>query len=105
MKRMVLRINKKIMKKYLIIITGIGLGMTIQAQDNVVPAKEENAPLFILHGTVHVGNGVVLENTSIRIDSGRIREMGPDISVSGTNAIVVEAKGKQVYPGLILPVT
>ncbi|WP_204278554.1 hypothetical protein, partial [Enterobacter kobei] len=57
---------------------------------------------------VHVGNGQVLENTTLEVNNGRIIKVGTGIVVppQGDEAIkVVDAKGKHVYPGLILPST
>jgi imidazolonepropionase-like amidohydrolase len=93
------------MKKYLVSIIVMAICLIAKAQDDVYPVKEYKGPLFIINGTVHVGNGQVLENTSIRIDSGRIQELGQHIAAPPTNARIVNASGMQVYPGLILPVT
>src|ERR1051326_1308605 len=75
-----------------------------QAQDDVYPAKPYAGKLFITGGTIHVGNGEVIENGSIEIDNGKIVKVGTDANAPA-GAKVVDAKGKQVYPGLILPVT
>ena len=78
--------------------------MTLKAQDDVYPAKPYTGKLFITGGTVHIGNGQVIEGGSIEVDNGKIVNVGVGLSPSG-DARVVDAKGKQVYPGLILPVT
>jgi len=75
-----------------------------QAQDDVYPAKPYAGKLFITGGTIHVGNGQVIENGSIEIDNGKIVKVGTDANAPA-GAKVVDAKGKQVYPGLILSVT
>lgn len=77
----------------------------IKAQEVVYPAKEYKGRIYITNGTVHVGNGTVLENTTIEVDNGKITNIGSGISVSGSGAKVVDAKGKHVYPGLILAST
>jgi imidazolonepropionase-like amidohydrolase len=74
------------------------------AQDDVYPAKPYNGKIYITNGNVHVGNGQVTENATIVIENGKIVQVGQNISVS-QDAKVVDAKGKQVYPGLILSVT
>jgi imidazolonepropionase-like amidohydrolase len=71
------------------------------AQESVYPAKKQEAPVVILNGTIHVGNGQVLNNTSIEIKDGKITAIGNNINADA-NAIKVDAKGKHVYPGLIL---
>lgn len=77
---------------------------TLKAQDDVYPAKPYKGKLFITGGTIHVGNGQVIEGGSIEVDNGRIVRVGVGLTPAG-DARVVDAKGKQVYPGLILPVT
>src|SRR5476651_495088 len=76
---------------------------SLQAQETVYPAKEYKGKLYITNGTVHIGNGTVLENATVEVSNGKIVNVGTGISVSGSGAMVIDAKGKQVYPGLILP--
>jgi imidazolonepropionase-like amidohydrolase len=71
------------------------------AQDDVYPAKKQNSPILIKNGMVHVGNGQILNNTSIEVKDGKITAIGANVSASG-NSITVDASGKHVYPGLIL---
>jgi imidazolonepropionase-like amidohydrolase len=81
------------------------LGLTAaKAQDDVLPTPAFKGKLFITGGTIHVGNGQVIENGSIEIDNGKIVKVGTD-ATAPAGARVVDAKGKQVYPGLILSVT
>lgn len=77
---------------------------TLKAQDDVYPAKPYKGKLFITGGTIHVGNGQVIEGGSIEIDNGKIVRVGAGLTPA-SDAKVVDAKGKQIYPGLILPVT
>src|SRR5580704_627541 len=99
--------TKLINMKRLSIITLAILALTsaVSAQDDVYPAKPYMGKLYIIGGTIHVGNGQVLENASIEVDNGKIVKVGSDVTPSGSDAKVIEAKGKQIYPGLILPVT
>jgi hypothetical protein len=88
-----------------------------RAQDDVYPAPAYKGKLFITEATIHIGNGQVIENGTIEVENGKIIRVGQDIPVpgdennakSGTkvqdSVKVIRAKGKQVYPGLILPVT
>src|ERR1700744_5938788 len=75
-----------------------------KAQDDVYPAKPYAGKLFITHGTIHIGNGQVIEDGTIAVDNGKIVQVGQQVAVP-SDAKVIDAKGKQVYPGLILPVT
>ncbi len=93
------------MKKLLsliIFMSALAIGM---AQETVYPAKEYKGLLFIKNGTVHVGNGQVLENTTIEIRDGKIFRVGPNLPIPMDDVKVFDATGKHVYPGLILPNT
>src|SRR5215470_1186220 len=72
------------------------------AQDDIYPVATQKGTFYITNATIHVGNGNVIENGTIKITDGKIAQVGTNISVSGD---IVDAKGKQVYPGLILPET
>lgn len=77
----------------------------LQAQESVYPAKEYKGKLYITNGTVHTGNGQVLENTTIEVNGGKIVQMGSNILIQRDDVKVFDAKGKHVYPGLIMPST
>ena len=73
------------------------------AQEDVYPAKEYKGQLFITNGTIHIGNGQVIDNGTIEINNGKIVNVSNGPVTPASHAKVVDAKGKQVYPGLILP--
>lgn len=73
------------------------------AQDDVYPAKEQKGLLFITNATIHVGNGQIIENGTIQVNNGKIEKVGQNIPVPADDVKVYDVKGKQVYPGLILP--
>lgn len=90
------------MKKSIIyLLSCLAIGTTLQAQESVYPAKKQDGPVYIMNGTVHVGNGQVLNNTSIEIKDGKITAIGANITPAA-GSTVADAKGKHVYPGLIL---
>lgn len=72
------------------------------AQETVSPAKPQKGVMYIKNATIHVGNGQVIENGVIKIRDGKIEAVGANIAVPADGE-VVDAQGKQVYPGLILP--
>jgi imidazolonepropionase-like amidohydrolase len=74
------------------------------AQETVSPAPKQTGTTIITNGTVHIGNGQVLQNASVIITDGKITAVGTNLAVPA-GATVVNAEGKQVYPGLILPLT
>jgi imidazolonepropionase-like amidohydrolase len=90
------------MKKiFFSILAGMAFSAVVHAQESVYPASKQTAPVIIMNGTVHVGNGQVLSNTSVEIRDGKITNIGAGIAAS-SDAFKVDAKGKHVYPGLIL---
>ena len=89
---------------YKLLLLSLLAAATVRAQDDVYPAKPYTGRLFITGGTVHVGNGQVIDNATIEVNNGKIIRIGADVQPSG-DAKVVDAKGKQIYPGLILSVT
>lgn len=90
------------MKKILLALL-LGISLSALAQETVSPARENNGLQFITNATIHVGNGTVIEKGTIQIRNGKIEKVGTDIQVPASGATVVDAKGKHVYPGLILP--
>lgn len=93
---------KKIISIFSLFLLAAGI---TTAQETVYPAKENKGRIYITNGTVHVGNGTVIENATIEINNGKIVNVGTNITANASGATVVDAKGKQVYPGLILPST
>jgi imidazolonepropionase-like amidohydrolase len=75
-----------------------------QSQETVYPAPKQTTTTVITNATVHKGNGEVIENANIVITDGKIAAIGKDVAIPA-GATTVDAKGKQVYPGLILPAT
>ena len=73
------------------------------AQDDISPVPPQKGTFYIMHATIHVGNGNVINDGTIKITDGKIAEVGNNISVSGND--IIDVKGEQVYPGLILPET
>ncbi len=89
------------MKKLLILIPVLMM-LTASAQDNVYPTPPQKGTTVITNATVHTGTGQVLENATIVITDGKIAAVGKDVAIPA-NAVTINAQGKQVYPGLILP--
>jgi len=79
-------------------------GIAGKSQDDVYPVPSITGITFITNATIHVGNGQVISNGTIKINNGKIEQVGANVTVA-TDAKIVDAKGKQVYPGLILPIT
>ncbi|MBX3241177.1 MAG: amidohydrolase family protein [Chitinophagaceae bacterium] len=77
--------------------------LQVRAQDDVYPAKEYKGLLFITNGTVHIGNGQVLEKATVEVRDGKIVGVGANIAIPQGDVKVFDVTGKHVYPGLILP--
>ena len=75
--------------------------VTGMAQETVYPAKAQKAPFYIKDGQVHIGNGQVLDKATIEVVNGKITNIGASVTIPA-GATVIDATGKQVYPGLIL---
>ena len=94
------------MKKIILNIAALLLVVSaIKAQETVYPTKEYKGKLYIKNGTLHVGNGQVLDNVTIEVNNGKIINIGSNISIPADDVKVFDATGKNIYPGLILPST
>jgi imidazolonepropionase-like amidohydrolase len=87
------------MRKILFLIAII-FSVNVYAQDDIYPTPPQKGTFYIVNATIHVGNGTVINNGTIKITDGKIVQVGTNVTASGD---VIDAKGKQVYPGLILP--
>ncbi len=77
------------------------LSKVTSAQETIYPAGPQQGTTAITHATVHVGNGTVINDATVVFEKGKITAVGAGVSAPA-NATVVDATGKQVYPGLIL---
>lgn len=90
------------MKKIFLSIASLCFLLQIHAQETVYPAAAQKGSTVITNATVHVGNGQVIKNASVVITNGKIAAVGTNVTVPA-GATTVNAQGKHVYPGLILP--
>jgi len=92
--------NKIDEMKYIFSLLFLVLGTALFAQGP--PAKKQVGTFSIMGGTLHVGNGTVIENSFIAIQDGKIMYAGP---LSGAPSLPegknINAKGKSIYPGLV----
>lgn len=84
--------------------TALLFSFITQAQETVYPTPAQTGSTVITNATVHVGNGQVLQGASIVITGGKIVAIGTNVTAPA-GATRVDASGKHVYPGLILPVS
>lgn len=91
------------MKKIIYQFIALSLASTsVFAQANIYPAKKQVGTIAIVGGTIHVGNGKVIQNGTIIFDNGKITSV-KEGSVAPQNVTVVNAAGKHIYPGFIAP--
>ncbi|GAB3915434.1 amidohydrolase family protein [Mucilaginibacter boryungensis] len=94
------------MKRTILSLGGLLLGTVLTyAQANISPAKPQGKAIVITGATIHIGNGKVINNGYIAFDKGKITAIGEGSAPAINGADVIDAKGKQVYPGFICPVT
>ncbi len=69
------------------------------------PADPQQKPMLISGGTIHVGTGQVIENGALAFEAGKITYVGPSSGAptDKTKYDVIDATGKQIYPGFIIP--
>ncbi|AVR45925.1 amidohydrolase [Christiangramia fulva] len=90
----------KIIKSYIILIV-LFLSGQIFAQQT--PAQEQAGPVSIVGATAHIGNGKVIENSVITFENGKITKITEGTSSTQPSGKIIDAKGKDVYPGFIAP--
>jgi imidazolonepropionase-like amidohydrolase len=73
----------------------------LQAQETVLPAKEQKGSFYLTNATIHIGNGKVIQNGTIKVTNGKIEAVGDNIAVPAGADNVTNLKGQDLYPGLI----
>ncbi len=91
------------MKKLIISIQLLFVSLLAVSQETVYPAKAQTETITITNATIHVGNGTVITNGFVTFENGKIKAVGQSAPPAGGK--VIDAKGKHVYPGLILSVS
>ena len=74
--------------------------MFLAVHSQQVPGKEQSQSILISYGTIHLGNGDLLENAFVGFDEGKITYVStepPDINYE----IIIDARNKHIYPGFI----
>ncbi|MFC5283722.1 amidohydrolase family protein [Pedobacter alpinus] len=72
------------------------------AQADIAPAPKQKNNIAIVGGTIHIGNGKVIENGTIFFSEGKITMVKEGDAVPQDIA-VYKATGKHIYPGFIAP--
>lgn len=91
------------MKKILFYISCVFATTNTFAQETILPAAAQKETIALTNATIHIGNGQVINNGIVVFSNGKITDVGTGIATG--SARVIDCKGKQIYPGLILPST
>lgn len=83
------------------------LSLTDVAAQVPEPVADQNGPIILMNGVAHLGTGEIIENSAIAFENGKITLVGDArvMRLDLSKYEVVDAAGKHVYPGLILPNT
>jgi len=76
-------------------------GLTIHAQ-RPTPAPTQTKSILITGGTIHVGDGTVIQNGDLGFKDGKITLVSTQKEAVAFDT-TIDATGKHVYPGFILP--
>lgn len=96
------------MNKYISIAIALFASVSIAyGQANISPAKAQSEKIIIMGATVHTGDGKVIPNGYVIFEKGKITGVGDAtvVKFALTDAKVITANGKHIYPGFIAPVT
>jgi imidazolonepropionase-like amidohydrolase len=80
--------------------------LSISTNAQQTPAAKQSQSILILNGTAHLGNGKVIENSAIGFKDGKIILVADAQTIriaKDAYDVTIEASGKHVYPGFIIP--
>lgn len=87
------------MKKYIFLLLASTFAIAQQT-----PASKQTKTIFISGARTHIGNGTVIENGYISIKDGKILDIGDATNLKPVkHDIMIDATGKEIYPGFIAP--
>lgn len=90
--------------KNILILIALLMAVSVRAQENVYPAPAQTQAIILTGGTIHVGNGQVIQNGNIVFENGKITFVGATLPAT-VNAKTISVAGKHIYPGIIAPNT
>lgn len=91
------------MRNYVVLIGVLLMMLQGKAQSFLKPAPPQEKAVILLNGTIHVGNGELIEHGALGFDKGKITLIADArlIRVNPKEALVIDVTGKHIYPGLI----
>lgn len=79
----------------------LGLGATGVMAQQPVPAPAQQRSVLVTGGTVHVGDGRVIDEGAVGFRNGKVDFVGYAYGVTATYDTIIQVAGKHVYPGFI----
>lgn len=94
------------MKKYSLSFAALFASLSLCfGQANILPAKPQSKAVVITNATIHTGTGQVINKGYISFSEGKINAIGEGTAPAIAGAAQIDASGKHVYPGFIVPST
>ena len=85
-------------------ITAFLLVFTLCSTAQQTPAPKQTEVITIIGATAHLGNGNVIDNSIIIFEDGKLTTVADATTTKTTSkGKIIDAKGKHVYPGFIMP--
>ncbi len=89
-------------KKIVLLTLVFGISLVSKAQQT--PAPKQQKSILIINAKAHLGNGTIIENSAIGFKNGKIEVVTAASNVVKANyETIIDASGKEVYPGFIAP--
>ena len=83
------------------LIVSLLFSMLANAQENMHPSPAQDKLAIIRNAFIHLGNGKVIEQGYIVFEKGKIMTVGVGDYDAIPPTVIIDAKGKHVYPGII----
>ncbi|HEY0976163.1 MAG TPA: amidohydrolase family protein [Flavobacteriales bacterium] len=94
--------NGQLPVRLAVLLLGVGLALVAPAQ-RPTPAPAQARSILVKGGTVHVGDGRSIVDGAVGFRKGVIDFVGYSYGVTAAYDTVIDATGKHIYPGFILP--
>jgi imidazolonepropionase-like amidohydrolase len=81
----------------------INYQLSMAQEDVPTPAQKQTERICLKGGTVHTGDGKVIENAYLIFENGKVTDVfaASDVKTDATLGRVIDVTGKQIYPGVI----
>ncbi len=87
------------MKKYITTIAAFFIAFIVFGQETISPAPPQSQTIALIHATIHIGNGNVINDGMVVFSNGKIIDVRATAPLTDTK--VIDCTGKEIYPGLI----